>query len=462
MQYSYRRPGFRGGVLSGPGPLAIRAVATHNRSARLALELTLPMRALSFRHRISLALLLVGGPSAVAVFGWAYTSLTTNPAKSVATALRPVLNSGRDLLAVVDTAVLSPEARVALERHRDVVSQQVVLAQRAVEYTRWLTYGTAISLAVLGSVLLALSLLLGVNLTRQLSRPIDELIGWTGRIRRNEPLPEDRSSRGPPEFAALRTALRDLSAELQDARRSELERERLRAFREVARRVAHEMKNPLTPIRFAVAALGRTASREQEEALEVLRAESGRLEVLAREFATLGRLPEGPPAEVDLAELWEELLRTSLPAEIEANLTVAPGTPHITGHYDPLRRAFGNVLRNAAEAMAGRGRIEVTLRPWEGGVRVAVADTGPGIPTEKRGRIFEPYFTDKTDGTGLGLSIVKQAVDLHQGTVEAIETPGGGATFVIWLPLAPSGPRPAPAGGALVERRLAERRRNWR
>lgn len=420
------------------------------------------MRALSFRNRISVALLLVGVPSAVAVFGWAYTSLTTNPAKSVATALRPVFNSGRDLLGAVDTTSLAPEARVALRRHRDVLSQQVVLAQRAVEYTRWLTYGTAIALTVLGTVLLAVSFLLGANLTRQLSRPIEELIGWTGRIRRSEPLPDDPPKRGPPEFAALRTALRDLSQELQEARRAELERERLRAFREVARRVAHEMKNPLTPIRFAVAALGRTASREQEEALEVLRAESSRLELLAREFATLGRLPEGPPAEVDLAELLEELLRTSVPAEIDAHLTVAPGTPHITGHYDPLRRALANVLRNAAEAMGGRGRIEVTVRPWEGGVRVSVSDQGPGIPAEKRSRVFEPYFTEKADGTGLGLSIVKQAVDLHQGSVEVVETPGGGATFVIWLPLAPDSPRTRPQDRPFVERRVAERRRHWR
>jgi signal transduction histidine kinase len=420
------------------------------------------MRALSFRNRISLALLLVGVPSAVAVFGWAYTSLTRNPAKTVEQALRPVLNSGRDLLVAVDTAALDPAALVALRRHRDVLSQQVVLAQRAVEYTRWLTYGTALALAVLGSVLLGVSFLLGVGLTRQLSRPIEELIGWTGRIRRNEPLPDDRPRGGPPEFAALRTALRELSSELQAARRAELERERLRAFREVARRVAHEMKNPLTPIRFAVAALGRSATRDQEEALEVLRAESGRLELLAREFSTLGRLPEGPPAAVDLAELLDELVRTSLPAEVEAHVTAAPGTPHITGHYDPLRRAFANARRNATEAMGGRGRIEVTIRPWEGGVRVAVADQGPGIPREKRDRVFEPYFTEKADGTGLGLSIVKQAVDLHQGRIEVVETPGGGATFVIWLPRAPEGPRTRPADRPFVERRVADRRRHWR
>jgi signal transduction histidine kinase len=420
------------------------------------------MRALSFRHRISLALLLLGVPSAIALFGWAYSGLTTNPAKTVQQALLPVRHTGRVLLETIDTAALGSEAAQALREHRDVLSQQVTLAQRAVSYKRWKTYGTVVALAVLGAVLLGVSILLGANLTRQLSRPMDELIGWTGRIRRNEALPPDPARSGAPEFSALRTALRDLSSELQDARRAELERERLRAFREVARRVAHEMKNPLTPIRFALASLGKSATQGQEEALEVLRVESGRLEHLAREFATLGRLPEGPPAEVDLGELLTELVRTSLPAEMDPHVTVAPGTPHITGHYDPLRRAFANVLRNASEAMGGKGRIDVTIRPWEGGVRVGVADQGPGIAQQNRARVFEPYFTEKADGTGLGLSIVKQAVDLHHGRVEVLETPGGGATFVIWLPHSPEDPTTRPPDRPFVERRVAERRRDSR
>ncbi|MEZ4589480.1 MAG: ATP-binding protein, partial [Gemmatimonadales bacterium] len=95
-------------------------------------------------------------------------------------------------------------------------------------------------------------------------------------------------------------------------------------------------------------------------------------------------------------------------------------------------------------------------------VRVAVADQGPGIPEEKLDRIFEPYFTEKAEGTGLGLSIVKQAVDLHQGDIEVVETPGGGATFVIWLPLARENARTRPPDRPFVERRVADRRRDWR
>jgi len=427
------------------------------------------MRNLSFRSRISLALLILGAPAGIAVLGWAYSALSSNPAKTTAAAFAPIRNSGRKLLAVLDTTKLTVNEKVALERHREELSKQLSLSARAVAYKRLLTYGLAITLAVLGSVLFYLSILLGRNLAWQLSRPIDELVGWTGLIKRNEPLPPDHPQSGPPEFAALRTAVREMAASLSQARRAELESARLRAFREVARRVAHEMKNPLTPIRFALASLDRTATKEQEEAVDVLRAESTRLEQLARDFANLGRLPEGPPAEVDLAELLAELIRTSLPTHIDANLTVSPGTPHITGHYDPLRRAFSNVLRNAVEAMAGgdpaaprgRLRIEATIRPWEGGVRVSIADQGPGIVPEKRSRIFEPYFTEKADGTGLGLAIVKQSVDLHQGSIEVTETPGGGATFVIWLPIVPESARTRPPDRPFVERRISERRRHW-
>ena len=420
------------------------------------------MRGLSFRGRISLTLFLIALPSAMAMFGWAYSTIRYNPAKAAQAVVRPLRESGKQLLATLDTTKLTAPEMRALNDYKYRLSEALQLSQRAYIYKRWYTYGLATSLAGLGIVLFYAAIFFGRSLAAQFSWPIDELVGWTGRIQRNEPLPADPQRSGAPEFASLRTALRDMAAGLAQARRSELESERLRAFREVARRVAHEMKNPLTPIRFAVTSLGRNASPEQEEALDVLRTESTRLEQLARDFANLGRLPEGPPAEVDLGELLGELLRTSLPVEITANLQITPGTPHVVGHYDALRRAFANVIRNAAEAMLGEGRIEVTIRPWQGGVRVSIADQGPGIPPEKRSRVFEPYFTEKSDGTGLGLAIVKQSVDLHQGVIEVAETSGGGATFVIWLPLLPESSKTRPADRPYVERRVADRRTNQR
>jgi signal transduction histidine kinase len=124
-----------------------------------------------------------------------------------------------------------------------------------------------------------------------------------------------------------------------------------------------------------------------------------------------------------------------------------------------LRRAFSNLIRNAVEASGGRGTIEVFVSPDGDGVRVAIADHGPGVATVLRNRIFEPYVTDKVEGTGLGLAIVKQAVELHHGSVEVSETQGGGATFIVRLPRSPTGTYPVPTSPPEVERRVADRRR---
>jgi signal transduction histidine kinase len=419
------------------------------------------MAALSFRNRILLALLLLGAvPSAFLSTGLVVTLLRFNPARSSQTVLEPVRKSGRALLEALDTTRLDPTEHRALHEHVRELNSALVLSRRGFFYSRYKVRGLALAITALGLLLLYAAVLLARSLSRQLAGPIDELVGWMARIRRREPLPPEEVRRGgtAPEFAVLRTALRETAAALDLARASELESERLRAFREVARRVAHEMKNPLTPVRFAIGQLGRASLPEQQEALEVLRTETARLEQLARDFANLGRLPEGPAAEVDLGELLAELLRTSVPGQMRHTLQVKEGSPHIVGHYDPLRRAFGNLIRNAVEASGGRGTLELFVSPDGDGVRVAIVDHGPGVRAELRSRIFEPYVTDKVEGTGLGLAIVKQAMELHHGTVEVSTTQGGGATFIVRLPRhieQAATPPPQPA----VERRVADRRR---
>ena len=419
----------------------------------------MPLPPFSFRQRILLVLLLLGAvPSAFLGGGWALTLLRFNPVRSSQASLEPVKTTGRELVRAIDTTRLSPTEQRALHSHVRALEGLLVRTQRGFFYARYKTIGLAIVVISLSLLLLYAAILLVQSLSRQLSKPIEELLGWTARIRRHEPLPPETGRGGAPEFASLRTALRETAASLQQARLAELDSERLRAFREVARRVAHEMKNPLTPVRFAIGQLGKSMTPEQSEALEVLRVETARLEHLARDFANLGRLPEGPPADVDLGELLGELLRTSLPEGFRHSLEVAPGSPHIVGHYDPLRRAFSNLIRNAVEACGGRGAVDVFIAPDGDGVRVALADHGPGVSADRRHRIFEPYVTDKVEGTGLGLAIVKQAVEFHHGAIEVSETPGGGATFIVRLPRSPEGARPAPTPPPTVERRVADRR----
>jgi signal transduction histidine kinase len=389
---------------------------------------------LSFHQRILLILICLGAiPTAAAIVGWGLTIRAATPAAGPREALEEVGATGRALLRALDTTDMSRMERDALAAHAATLNSAIGRFQRVETYNRYYYAGLGIAVFLLGAAALYASVRLGGHLSRQLSRPIEDLIGWTGHIRRMEPLPPDRPRRGAPEFAALRTALREMATALERGRAEAIEAERLRAFRETARRVAHEMKNPLTPIRLAVAQLARSPSPSNRDAIEVLTAESERLEHLAREFTEFGRLPEGPAAPVDLCELLEELVRTSVPPTMTPTLTLDPATPVLQGHYDPLRRAFANIIRNAVEACGGEGELEILAAAVPGGARVTIRDHGPGIAPELQDRIFDPYFTGKQGGTGLGLALAKQTIELHEGTVAVEPTVGGGATFVVRL-----------------------------
>jgi len=387
---------------------------------------------LAFRQRILLVLICLGAaPTAVAILGWALTVRSTTPAAGALRAMEDVGASGRTLIQTLDSTRLSPPERRALTDHANKLNSALGQFQRVDTFGRYYYAGLGLVVLLVGALFLYASVRVGGHLSRQLSRPIEELIGWTGHIRRMEALPPDRPRRGAPEFEALRTALREMATGLEQGRAREIEAERLRAFRETARRVAHEMRNPLTPIRLAVSQLSRSATPGQQEAIEVLVAESGRLEQLAREFTDFGRLPEGPAAPVDLAELLTGLARTSVPPTMRIRLALDPALPTLLGHYDPLRRAFGNIMRNAVEACDAQGEIEVAARAEDGGVRVEIRDHGPGVPPELAGRLFDPYVTGKSGGTGLGLALARQTVETHQGAIAVEPTPGGGATFVV-------------------------------
>ncbi len=389
---------------------------------------------LSFHQRILLTLICLGAvPTAAAILGWGLTIRSATPVAGPRQTLEQVGATGRALLRTLDSTDLAPPEKAALAAHAATLNTAIGQFQRAETYGRYYYAGLGLVVFLLGAAALYASVRLGGHLSRQLSRPIEELIGWTVHIRRMEPLPPDQSRRGAPEFAALRTALREMAMAMEHGRAQEIEAERLRAFRETARRVAHEMRNPLTPIRLAVAQLARSQTASTQEAIEVLTAESARLEQLAREFTEFGRLPEGPAAEVDLVELMEELARTSVPPGMTARLALDPATPVLQGHYDPLRRAFSNILRNAVEACGGEGALDISTRPDNGAAMVLVRDHGPGVPPELEDRVFDPYCTGKEGGTGLGLALAKQTVELHRGTIGVERTPGGGATFVVRL-----------------------------
>jgi signal transduction histidine kinase len=416
--------------------------------------------ALAFRHRIFVWLVVIATvPAAVAVSVSLFTPDLLPPVGGVE-AWERAGDTWREAVRRLDERRLPAETRVALAHHGDEISRSVRRA-RQVQAFRYAISGTLAGLLVGLAVLVAGGAVrLAGHLSRQLSRPIDDLVVWTGRIARGEPLPAGPEVKGTPEFQILRDAFRRMAGDLETARSREVEAAQLRTFRDIARQVAHELKNPLTPLRFAVGRLRQQAAPGQAELLEILDGESQRIEQMARDFSSLGRLPEGPPAPVDLGELLDGLARSTFPAGVAARVERDGAPPMVLGHYEPLRRAFQNLLLNAVDAVMttaggagaqGHGGTEgaatraadgapivLTLAPasLEGrpAVRVAIADRGPGIAPESLGRVFEPYFTTKAHGTGLGLAIVRQTVLDHGGTITAANAPGGGAVFTVTLP----------------------------
>jgi two-component system nitrogen regulation sensor histidine kinase NtrY len=394
-----------------------------------------------FRTRLFLILALFAFvPSILLTIGWSALAARVLPLLSGTGAWEQVAVSGERAIRLAREAPGSPEARAALAEHEEQLGESRMQARRfRLLSERAVPAIILVAVFALGALSLVASRVAG-HLSRQLSRPLDQVVGWTTMIARAEalPSPDGEETRGAPEFGVLRQRMRQMAADLEAGRRTALENERLSAFRESARQVAHELKNPLTPIRFAVASLKRTANADQRETIDVLDAESARLEAMAKSFAQFGRLPEGPTAAVGLVELAQETVRSTVPDAVTASVT-GDERLAVLGQHDALQRALANVVLNAVDATGAKGRIEVRVERAGDLAVVAVRDDGVGIAPEQLGRIWEPYVTAKTGGTGLGLAIVKQTIVAHGGRVEAESAPGRGTEIRLVLPLAAEG-----------------------
>jgi signal transduction histidine kinase len=420
------------------------------------------MNQLRFRTRLVLILSLFAiVPALLLTLLWSGTVSSVLPFVTGRAAWDSVAASGERAIAAARQAPLTASQRRAVDAHEHELRSSVEQARR---YS-FLAERSVRVIAIAG--VLALLILTGAasrvagHLSRQLSRPLDELVRWTDLIGHGESLPpppeptlvstvaangddgpmiEVTTSRvrGAPEFETLRRSMREMVSELEHGRQQAVEAERLQAFRETARRVAHEIKNPLTPIRFALARLRGHAPAELQEDVDVIAVESERLDRMAKSFAEFGRLPEGPPSEVDMGELVRYTARSCVPPGIALDLQIDENLPRIHGNNGALAGALSNVLLNAVDASSGKGRITVSVRPAKMGerdaVRVSVADNGKGIAPESLERIWEPYVTYKPGGTGLGLAIARQAIWAHDGTVNATSTLGSGTEIQFTIP----------------------------
>jgi signal transduction histidine kinase len=398
------------------------------------------MNQLRYRTRLIVILSLFAiVPAALLTMVWSGTVASAISLVSGRGAWESVAASGQKAIDATRSARLTPQQRALIEAHERELSTSLEQARR---YS-FLAQRSNRIVVVAGLFFLALVAFVAArvagHLSRQMSRPLDEIVKWTALIGGGEHLPprNARVARGAPEFATLRDRMREMADAIEIGRRRAAEAERLRAYRESARRVAHELKNPLTPIRFAVSRLARNAGAEDRDSIEVLETETARLERIARAFAEFGRLPEGPSSEIDVAELVR-YSAMAVPPGIQVSVNADDELPRILGHYDALAGALANVVLNAADACNGNGEITITATQYDSRgrdlVRIDVSDNGRGIsPSELEG-IWEPYVTSKAGGTGLGLAIARQAVLAHDGTVEAQSTLGKGTTISFIIP----------------------------
>ncbi len=250
------------------------------------------------------------------------------------------------------------------------------------------------------------------------------------------------------ELGQLAESFNVMTRELMQQREHLVQAERVAAWRELARRLAHELKNPLFPLQLTVENLVRARQHSPEmfeeifqESSSTLLAEIGNLKNIISRFSEFSKMPLPQFESVDLNEIVRKVARLfqaqfDAPgqASIKCRLELADSPVSIAGDPELLYRALSNLVLNAMDAMPGGGTLTLRTK-WEGDdACVEVSDTGSGLTPEESARVFTPYYTSKTHGTGLGLAIVQSVISDHGGRVSVRSDPGRGTTFEIKLP----------------------------
>jgi len=335
-------------------------------------------------------------------------------------AAAPLRSGDRDSILTVPLTLRQQE----IDREIDDLNRRIVLAALL-----FILFGAAI----------------GYPMAERIADPVNRLTRATRRIARGD-FDARVAATSSDELRRLVEAFNRMSAELL-RQRGELERtHRLEAWAEMARQVAHDSKNPLTPIQLSAEHLRRVhADRGKplgpvlEGCVDSILAQVRLLRQLASEFSSFASSPTARLAAVDLAGLIDEVVR---PYETGGSdrwhflRDFEDGLPSLLIDRMLIGRALTNVVDNALHAMPGGGTVTLTARTRGGQVELTIADTGVGMDEEALGHLFEPYFSTKAAGTGLGLSIARRNVELNGGTIAVASDRGRGTTVTVRLPVA--------------------------
>jgi two-component system nitrogen regulation sensor histidine kinase NtrY len=320
-----------------------------------------------------------------------------------------------------------------------------------------LNFIRSLALVVAGAVIV-LGLLLGWWISARVTRPIEKLAEgarevaagkWEARV----------DVRSRDEIGQLAAAFNDMTRQLTEQRGRLVQTERVAAWRELARRLAHELKNPLFPLQLTVENLQRAREQTSEQFDEIffestatLRAELENLKTIVSRFSDFAKMPAPEFEPVDLNESVRSVVKLFEPQfsavgrpPITPELYLDENLPSLKADPTLLRRALENLVLNSLDAMPSGGTLTVRTAQQDGKVRLEVTDTGTGLTPEECQRLFTPYYTSKQHGTGLGLAIVQSVVSDHGGKLAVESAPGAGATFRIELPVEPPQANHSPA-----------------
>ncbi len=359
--------------------------------------------------------------------------LTSRREDSVSATVIPLKSDAGVVLAVL-TVTLSRSGMVEAQQHIRAIAYGVAAA--------------GILLAIFASLWIA----------ARVSRPIEQLAHAAGQVASGNwetHVPE----RGRDEIARLARSFNHMTGELVAQRDRLVQTERVAAWRELARRLAHELKNPLFPLQLTVENLVRARELPAEEFDEVFREstqtlgmEIANLKTIIGRFSDFSRMPKPQLERVDANDALQRVAQLYFPAaarttqsnaeetipesKIQCTLELAPNALFIDADPELLHRALSNLVLNAMDAMPDGGTLTLSAQPKGETAELRIADTGQGLTPEECERLFTPYYTTRQHGTGLGLAIVQSVVADHHGAIAVESHVGGGATFIITLPLA--------------------------